>query len=75
MTLDLERAGIDPVGRELAELSALYPEMRIGQILNWFAGAARGQRPESIYDAEDAELIQAMRAHLDKHHAVEQGQK
>jgi hypothetical protein len=50
----------------LAELSNFYPEMRLGQILAWFAGAARGQRAESIYDAEDAELIVAMREHLAK---------
>jgi hypothetical protein len=50
----------------LAELSTMYPEMRLGQFLTWFAGAARGQRAESIYDAEDSELIAAMRAHLSK---------
>ncbi len=54
----------------LVELSDAYPEIRLGQILGWFAGAARGPRPESIYDAEDAELISVMRAHLEKRHAV-----
>jgi hypothetical protein len=50
----------------LAVLSDQYPEMRLGQVLTWFAGAARGQRVESIYDAEDEELIAAMRNHLAK---------
>src|ERR1043166_5516092 len=59
----------------LGELSDLYPVMRLGQILTWFAGAARGPRPESIYDAEDAELFQVMRAHLDDKHAAHQSPK
>ena len=50
--------------RLLAEVGSLYPEMRIGQILSWFAGAARGPRVESVYDAEDDELIAAINEHL-----------
>ena len=49
----------------------MYPEMRIGQLLTWFASAARGPKPESIYDAEDDELIAVMRAHVAQKH-VEQ---
>lgn len=52
-----------------AELSELYPDMRMGQFLTWFACAARGQNVEAIYDAEDAELIGVMQTHLEKRKA------
>ncbi len=48
----------------LADVSNRYPEMRLGQVLSWFATAARGSTLEAIYDAEDEELISAMRDHL-----------
>jgi hypothetical protein len=50
----------------IGELSSLYPEMRIGQILTWFAGIAREAKAESIWDVEDAELIPLMRDHLEQ---------
>jgi hypothetical protein len=48
----------------LGEASSLYPEMRLGQLLTWFASAALGPKVESIYDAEDDELIAAIQKHL-----------
>lgn len=50
----------------LAELSELNPDMRMGQWLTLFATLARGLQLESIYDAEDEELIPLMRGFLDK---------
>ena len=47
-----------------AEISALYPDMRMGQLLTWFAGAARGATAESLYDVEDEELIAVMNDYL-----------
>jgi hypothetical protein len=48
----------------LAELSEVYPAMRFGQIVNLVAALARGPAPESIYDAEDDELVRAAEGHL-----------
>jgi hypothetical protein len=48
----------------LAELSTLYPQMRMGQWMTSFASSARGARIESIYDAEDEELLPVMRRFL-----------
>jgi hypothetical protein len=48
----------------LADVSNRYPEMRFGQVLSWFATAARGSTLEAKYDAEDEELISAIRDHL-----------
>jgi hypothetical protein len=50
----------------LAELSALHPEMRMGQWMTLFATAARGAQVESIYDVEDEELVPVMRSFLEK---------
>lgn len=47
-----------------AEVSTLYPDMRMGQLLTWFAGAARGATAESLYDVEDVELIAVMDDYL-----------
>jgi hypothetical protein len=52
-----------------AELSTMFPEMRMGQWITAFASFARGSRIESIYDVEDEELIPVMRAFLDKRRA------
>lgn len=52
-----------------AEVSELYPDMRMGQFMTWFACSARGQRVESIYDVEDDELIAVMQAHVEKRRA------
>ena len=48
----------------LAEIGTLYPEMRLGQIISWLAGVARGSAVEAIYDVEDNELIAAIRDHI-----------
>jgi hypothetical protein len=47
-----------------AELSELYPEVRMGQWLTSFASAARGSDVEAIYDAEDEDLLPIMRQFL-----------
>lgn len=50
----------------LAELSAAWPDMRLGQLLTSLAAAARGPQIESIWDLEDDELIHAGRRQLDR---------
>lgn len=54
----------------LGEASERYPDMRIGQLLTWFASAARGPTAESVYTAEDDELIAAIAGHLSKQRAA-----
>ena len=62
-------AMIDPVRREvlqvLSELSAVVPEVRLGQLLANLSYLARGLSNQSIGDMEDEELLAAARAHLD----------
>ena len=53
----------------LAELSTMYPEMRMGQWMTAFACSARGSQVESIYDVEDEELVPVMRDFLEKRKA------
>ena len=50
--------------RLLSEIGVLYPEMRLGQLLDWLATAAKGETPEAVYDVDDAELIAAIRDHI-----------
>ena len=50
----------------LAEFSAAWPEMRLGQLLTSLATAARGPEVESIWDLEDEELIRVARRQLDR---------
>jgi hypothetical protein len=50
----------------LAELSAAWPDMRLGQLLTSLATAARGPQVESIWDLEDEELVRAARRQLDR---------
>jgi hypothetical protein len=45
----------------LAELSALFPDWRFGQLVANVATAARGPQVESIWDSEDDELLAAAR--------------
>jgi hypothetical protein len=54
----------DEVLTILAELSGLHPEVRMGQWVGMFANIARGSTAESVYDAEDEELLPAMREFL-----------
>jgi hypothetical protein len=50
----------------LGELSAAWPDMRLGQLLTSLATAARGPQVESIWDLEDEELIRVARRQLDR---------
>ena len=50
--------------RVLAELSEVCPEVRLGQLIANLSYLARGLSNESIWDVEDAELLEAARKHL-----------
>ncbi len=45
--------------RLVAELSEADPELRLGQLLTNLATLARGPQPESVWDCEDDELMEA----------------
>ena len=47
--------------RLVAELSEADPELRLGQMLTNLATLARGPQPESVWDCEDDELVEAAR--------------
>lgn len=49
----------------LAELSTLRPDIRMGQWLLMFTDQCRDDRPESLYDVEDHELLPVMRRFLE----------
>jgi uncharacterized membrane protein YqjE len=51
----------------LGELSAVFPEWRLGQMIANLAVVARGPADGAIWDLEDEELLAAIRHHLDKH--------
>jgi hypothetical protein len=61
---------ISPVRQEvlqvLAELSAICPEVRLGQLIANLSYLARGLANESIWDMEDEELLEAARKHLEQ---------
>jgi hypothetical protein len=48
----------------LAELSALHPNWRFGQLVENVAMWAKGPGAEAIWDVEDEELLQAIKRHL-----------
>jgi hypothetical protein len=48
----------------LTELSALAPEVRLGQLIVNLSYLARGLSNESVWDMEDDELLTAARKHL-----------
>ena len=50
--------------RLLAELSAVCPEVRLGQLIANLSYLARGLSNESIWDMEDEALLEAARKHL-----------
>lgn len=50
----------------LEELSAVYPDWRLGQLVSNAAYWARGPRAEAVWDVEDEELLEAIREHLKK---------
>jgi hypothetical protein len=49
--------------RVLAELSAICPEVRLGQLVVNLSYLARGLSSESIWEMEDEELLEAARKH------------
>jgi len=61
---------MDPVRQEvlqvLAELSALVPEVRLGQLIVNLSYLARGLAVESVWDMEDDELLSVARKHLEE---------
>ena len=48
----------------LAELSAVCPEMRFGQLIANLSTLAKGLSAEGLWDAEDEELLTAARKQL-----------
>jgi hypothetical protein len=48
----------------LAELRRALPSMRLGQLIANMATVARGAVPGAIWEAEDEELLQAIRWQL-----------
>jgi hypothetical protein len=48
----------------LAELRRALPSMRLGQLIANMATVARGAVPGAVWDAEDDELLQAIRWQL-----------
>jgi hypothetical protein len=49
----------------LDELSRLAPDMRFGQLIANMSYLAIGPSPESIWDVEDAELLQAIKQQIE----------
>ena len=50
----------------LAELSAAFPEWRLGQMIANLAVVARAAMAEAVWDVEDEELLAAVRGQLEK---------
>lgn len=50
----------------LAEVRRALPSMRLGQLIANLATVARGAVPGAIWDAEDDELLAAMRWQLEQ---------
>jgi hypothetical protein len=50
----------------LGELSAEFPEWRLGQMIANLAVVARGATTEAIWDVEDDELLAAIHSQLEK---------
>ncbi|MEI2743387.1 MAG: hypothetical protein V9G63_13335 [Candidatus Competibacter sp.] len=48
----------------LADLSAQYPDVRLGQLICNLATLAKGPQVEGIWDAEDQELLKAAKQQL-----------
>lgn len=48
----------------LEELSAVYPDWRLGQLVSNASYWAKGPKAEAIWDVEDEELLEAIREHL-----------
>ncbi len=54
----------DELIESLAELRRALPTMRLGQLIANMATVARGTAPGAIWEAEDDELLQAIRWQL-----------
>jgi hypothetical protein len=52
----------------LAQLGAVFPDWRFGQLVANVATAARGAQAEAIWDSEDEELLAAARRLLERNH-------
>ena len=50
----------------LAELSAVFPDWRFGQLVANVAIAARGPEDQAIWESEDEEMLAAARRLLDR---------
>lgn len=50
----------------LGELSAEFPEWRLGQMIANLAVVARGAATEGIWDVEDEELLAGIHSQLEK---------
>ena len=55
-----------------AELGALFPDWRFGQLVANVATAARGPQVEAIWDSDDEELLAAARRLLEHNRGREQ---
>src|SRR5437660_7297379 len=55
----------------LAELSAVFPDWRFGQLVANVATAARGPQVEALGDSENEELLAAARRLLERHRGPE----
>ena len=58
------------LGRVLAELSELYPDWRLGQIVANVVSWARGPSNASVWDISDEEFLTAAEIHV-KHRMAE----
>jgi hypothetical protein len=51
----------------LAELSEIYPDMRLGQLVTNVAQWAKGPVISAAWDATDQEMIEAAKANINRH--------
>jgi hypothetical protein len=56
----------DELIESLAELRRALPSMRLGQLVANMATVARGAVPGAVWEAEDEELLRAMRWQLEQ---------
>jgi hypothetical protein len=49
----------------LTELSEQFPEVRLGQLISNLAALTKGPQVETIWDAEDKELLEAAKKQLE----------
>jgi hypothetical protein len=51
----------------LSELVEQTPDVRFGQLIANLSVIARGPTPEAVWDMEDAELLEAVKSHIEDH--------